>query len=269
MSKYYHLFLVLLVTHPLISSVFEPFEKELENLQTFDEEEQYKKLLNKIPDLDVNKPDSKGIPPLVYAAATGQKGIIRALLTSKKLNIDLPDSDGYTALHYASQHKLSAITQELIAHGAEVNVAITKGDNKGKTALDLGIEPDKGAALFAEATKEIPHRIEVLKQLIEHNGIAKKTHLSPQDKSELAQDAINNDDLKLLTFIVKDDPAFKLPTIPPTSKLLEQANAQNNPVIAQKLVEAGALQNVSKKGGETNLKKLVEALEQLAVMPRQ
>ena len=70
-----------------------------------------------------------------YAASKGHEGVLLHLLNNGKLNLEVRDASGSTALGRAAARGNIGCVKLLLAKGAEVCVA----DNEGNTALHLAV----------------------------------------------------------------------------------------------------------------------------------
>lgn len=68
---------------------------------------------------------------LILACEKGQKGVVTALLKTKKNEIDKRDNLGNTALHFACEKGNKDIVKLLLQNDAQVDIA----NNNGVTAL--------------------------------------------------------------------------------------------------------------------------------------
>ncbi|RPA75197.1 ankyrin, partial [Ascobolus immersus RN42] len=103
--------------------------------------------------IDVNPRDGDGRTPLSYAAASGEIGIMRALLESKEMEVDVnsKDNSGFTPLHWASQNGETDILELLLRHPkTDVNAR----NNKGRTALSLAAENGRTKTIKALLKEE-------------------------------------------------------------------------------------------------------------------
>ena len=79
---------------------------------------------------DINAGSDYGTP-LMAASVKGDTELVKLLL-KKNANVDTPDPNGTTALHYAIIFKFEEIAELL----AKANAKSDLKDNRGKTALD-------------------------------------------------------------------------------------------------------------------------------------
>lgn len=84
----------------------------------------------------VNSLDDTGLGLIHWAADRNQVEILHILLDSPAININLRDSDGQTALHYASSCGNAECLTLLLSRGADKSVL----DNDGETALALAFD---------------------------------------------------------------------------------------------------------------------------------
>ena len=91
----------------------------------------------------VNKQDENGITALMLAADRELSPLVEFLLTVKGVDVNIQDSDGQTALHYAALVGNLEVTKLLI--NGHVDAAVKDGD--GTTALELAT--DEGYAEVA------------------------------------------------------------------------------------------------------------------------
>lgn len=85
---------------------------------------------------DVNELDESGLGLIHWAADRNQLDILRALIGLPTLDINLQDSDGQTALHYAASCGHKDCLELLVAKGADRGIISTDGE----TALDIAYD---------------------------------------------------------------------------------------------------------------------------------
>ena len=88
---------------------------------------------------DVNARDSEGETALLYASGAGSASVIRLLL-SAKAEVNIQDRKGETALMEAAWKGHSQVVQDLIGAGADPLLA----DNAGHTAVALAMRTKHG-----------------------------------------------------------------------------------------------------------------------------
>lgn len=95
-------------------------KNELENLE---------KLLSTDPNLDINAPISKnGLTPLMVAVIEKKSLIINLILNQKGLNINLQDTFGRTALHYAAANGDMKTQEKLTREGGLIDAQTNAGE---------------------------------------------------------------------------------------------------------------------------------------------
>ncbi|MBH1964562.1 MAG: ankyrin repeat domain-containing protein [Comamonadaceae bacterium] len=114
----------------------------------------------------INARDRAGATALIYAAASGQNGLVEALLSSKKFEcIDEADNEGRTALTWAANGSLKPDTFGQLL-GRMSPTGINAVDNLGRTALmrsaAMGCE-DEVLALI-ETSRERPGSVDFIVQ---------------------------------------------------------------------------------------------------------
>jgi ankyrin repeat protein len=77
--------------------------------------------------------------------------VVRVLLGSRRVNLDIQNENGHTALHRAALDGLDDIARMLVARGASV----TLRDNSGRTSAALAIASDHKATanIISESTR--------------------------------------------------------------------------------------------------------------------
>jgi len=91
--------------------------------------------------LDVNKPDSEGFTPYYVACENGQKEVVSLLLADPRIDINKPENDQCTPLWVASQEGHLAVVQLILTSGREVDTQTESiaGDEdwNSKTAAEV------------------------------------------------------------------------------------------------------------------------------------
>ncbi|KAK2148618.1 hypothetical protein LSH36_488g00005 [Paralvinella palmiformis] len=104
-------------------------DKPTDPLRTITMEECVKLLLEHKADPNVK--DNFGETSLHYAARDGAINLLRVLLKSNKIFVDVKNKEGLTPLHIASKNRNLKVTDILLQHGADINAP----NNKGYTVL--------------------------------------------------------------------------------------------------------------------------------------
>jgi uncharacterized protein len=100
---------------------------------------------------DGNEPARGGMTPLLIAASSGQ-GPCSVFLLDQGADPNAADARGYTALHFASQNRaLLELVKALLAHHANPNARLSKGDTAGATPFYLAASGGNVAAMRALA----------------------------------------------------------------------------------------------------------------------
>lgn len=98
--------------------------------------EKVKKCLEIIEDSELNSLDDEGLGLLHWAADRGNPEILATLLQHKNINVNLQDSDGQTALFYASSCGHSDCVDILLKFNANRQIL----DNENLTCLDVAFD---------------------------------------------------------------------------------------------------------------------------------
>ena len=100
---------------------------------------------------DVNETARGGMTPLLIAASSGQ-GPCAVFLVNQGAKPDAVDTRGYTALHYAAQNRgLLELAKALLAHHADPNARLSKGETAGATPFYLAAAAGNVPAMRALA----------------------------------------------------------------------------------------------------------------------
>lgn len=70
--------------------------------------------------VDINEPDSNGYTPLFMAAMGGHLNIVKFLL-ARKADASIGEHNGYTPIHVAAHMGRPGVVQALLAHGLDAN----------------------------------------------------------------------------------------------------------------------------------------------------
>ena len=91
------------------------------------------KILLSQPEIDVNVAGELGRTPLLRAAAAGDHDLFKLLLEDERVNANLAEEDGWTALHWVSRRGWADFVKVLIGRGLDPNLK----DDDGWTPLRL------------------------------------------------------------------------------------------------------------------------------------
>ncbi|PWW77985.1 ankyrin, partial [Tuber magnatum] len=95
-----------------------------------------KKLLDLGADVNHRSRCRSGATPLHFVAASEDKGQCTLMLINAGAEVDCPDNNKYTALHWAASHGCYLTAAVLLAMGADFTVL----DNEGRSPLDLSFD---------------------------------------------------------------------------------------------------------------------------------
>lgn len=137
--------------------------------------------------LDAKAPSKDGVTPLMIAAKLDSKALVEALLPFSDVNA--ADSQGFTALIYASQVGNLQIAKDIVA--AKANVAAKTKEKYARCALDFAVEHPSEALIdyFLDDLKVAPTEYSVtwcvingkvlpLTTLVAHGGKVTDDHLA-------------------------------------------------------------------------------------------
>jgi ankyrin repeat protein len=113
----------------------------------------YASLIKKNPKINPNLQDWDGYTALMDASRWGSLQVVKAILEHPKTNLNLQSWNGYTALHWASSWGRSQVVQELLKH-PKINLSVK--DRWGNTAL---MTASRGG------------RLQVVEELLKHPNI--------------------------------------------------------------------------------------------------
>ncbi|XP_065090399.1 acyl-CoA-binding domain-containing protein 6 [Ochlerotatus camptorhynchus] len=91
----------------------------------------------------INELDDEGLGLIHWAADRGNVEILRLVIQVPTVNIDLKDSGGQTALHYASSCGNRDCVKLLVDYGADRTIP----DEEGETCVDVAFDSDIKAIL--------------------------------------------------------------------------------------------------------------------------
>ena len=121
------------------------------------------RLLLKHPKIDVNLPDSNGQTALHLALVQGEEDLVDALLDHRNIDLNLPDSEGQSPLMRAGEKGRLSLAAKLLERGAAPEQS-PQSDHFLKSTVDAGQAVDVGHADIVEATIESSKDGDLLKQ---------------------------------------------------------------------------------------------------------
>ncbi|MGV6832606.1 MAG: ankyrin repeat domain-containing protein [bacterium] len=109
-------------------------ESELQFIDSYVEEDDYKGIKMLTETYGINCYDSYKRTFLIIAASKGNEAVLKFLI-EKGADINFQDKNGYCALHFAAQNKESRITEILLKNGANLNLKDLHGNSPIWTAI--------------------------------------------------------------------------------------------------------------------------------------
>lgn len=126
------------VSRPKGEEYIEHSEKSIEDFIREGNAEKLKALLHNVDPVELNSLDENGLGLIHWASDRGNIDILKIILTTKGINIDLRDSEGQTALFYASSCGHKACVQLLIELGANKEIL----DNEESSCVDVAYDDE-------------------------------------------------------------------------------------------------------------------------------
>lgn len=102
--------------------------------------------------------DKDGRTALHHAALLNDTARVQQLVTSKKIDVNEQDNEGFSALHLAAQENRKDIVRILLDHGATVDIK----DNHGNTPLMRALD-----SCYEALTTNIPDPGAIIKMLLQ------------------------------------------------------------------------------------------------------
>lgn len=214
-----------------------------------------------------------GPPPttkeLFDAAKSGDDGELRGLLRRPYADIDVRDTDGFTALHNAIMAGADRAVESLANHGADIE-AICPDDSRPLLLAVLGGRPANVKSILAhfpsiderwlgttalhQAAEE--GQAEIARLLVEHGA---NVHLSTQFGMDPLFLAVKSKNVEIVKLMLEREanPNLKRAEDPPTP--LHWAAKERDIEVMRTLLEAGAEVDMTDWEGNTPLFFVVEA----------
>jgi acyl-CoA-binding protein len=119
------------VSRPKVEKILDS-EKSIEDFIREGNVVKLKELLKDIDESDLNSLDENGLGLIHWASDRGNVEVLKVILSTSGININLTDGEGQTALHYASSCSHYACVELLLQYKVNKNVL----DNDGTLAAD-------------------------------------------------------------------------------------------------------------------------------------
>lgn len=126
------------VSRPKFEDYIEDSEKSIEDFIRDGNTDKLKKLLKNVDPIDLNSLDENGLGLIHWASDRGNLEVLKIILTTKGIDIDLQDSEGQTALFYASSCGHKTCLQLLLDRGANKEIV----DNEESSCTDVAYDEE-------------------------------------------------------------------------------------------------------------------------------
>lgn len=126
------------VSRPKVEELISDADKSIEDFIKEGNVGKLKELLGNIDTSDLNSLDETGLGLIHWSSDRGNSEVLKTILSTKGIDIDLKDSEGQTALFYASSCGHKACIQLLLQHGASKEIL----DNDGSSCIDVAYDDD-------------------------------------------------------------------------------------------------------------------------------
>lgn len=126
------------VSRPKVEETIEDSDKSIEDFIREGNIEKLKELLSNIDPSELNTLDENGLGLIHWSADRGNPEVLKLVLNTKSINIDLQDSEGQTALFYASSCGHKDCIKLLLANGANKEIV----DNEESSCRDVAYDDE-------------------------------------------------------------------------------------------------------------------------------
>lgn len=126
------------VSRPKNEDIIEDSSKSIEDFIKEGNIEKLKHLLKTIDSSDLNSLDDNGLGLIHWASDRGNSDVLKIIINTKGININLQDSEGQTALFYASSCGHKNCVKLLLDQGANKNIL----DNEESTCIDVAYDEE-------------------------------------------------------------------------------------------------------------------------------
>lgn len=128
----------LAVSRPKVEEFIADSDKSIEDFIKEGNVGQLTKLLASLESDELNTLDDTGLGLIHWASDRGNPEVLSLVINTKSVNIDLKDSDGQTALFYASSCGHKDCVQLLLSHRANKEIL----DNEGSSCYDVAYDDE-------------------------------------------------------------------------------------------------------------------------------
>lgn len=126
------------VSRPKMEELLDDSEKSIEDFIKEANIEKLRELLATIDQTELNSLDDSGLGLIHWSSDRGNVEVLKLILDTKHIDIDLRDSDGQTALFYSSSCGHKACVELLLDRGANKGIL----DNDGNSCLDVAFDDE-------------------------------------------------------------------------------------------------------------------------------
>lgn len=126
------------VSRPKFEAYIDESEKSIEDFIREGNADKLKELLKNVEPAELNSLDDNGLGLIHWASDRGNVEVLKIILTTKGINVDLQDSEGQTALFYASSCGHKTCLQLLLDQGADKEIV----DNEESSCADVAYDDE-------------------------------------------------------------------------------------------------------------------------------
>lgn len=110
------------VSRPKFEEIIDDSEKSIEDFIREGNAEKLKSLLSEVDPSEVNSLDENGLGLIHWSSDRGYPDVLKVILNTRGIDINLQDNEGQTALFYASSCGHTKCVQLLLDHGADKDI---------------------------------------------------------------------------------------------------------------------------------------------------
>lgn len=126
------------VSRPKMEELLKESEKSIEDFIKEANIEKLRELLATIDQTELNSLDESGLGLIHWSSDRGNVEVLKLILDTKHIDVDLRDSDGQTALFYSSSCGHKACVELLLERGANKKIL----DNDANSCLDVAYDDE-------------------------------------------------------------------------------------------------------------------------------